>query len=468
MTTIKQAKSDYLVRTLERHIRLHFYSEAASLYQNTQIIFASYDEIPSHENLAPGTIIIPMLSQFKSLPSDAWEVNFRGTKIVLWGFLDAPNDDWQIDDNENPLWYESKDGVFMPAWDMAGILFDLLTLKEEKSTKQADEHGRFIGCMSPRSKNNLLDVPIFNNAAALLVDKCLRNKSPESYKNILFSKPVNICLSHDLDQLRGDDFWTQIARLGRMLYPLKQFRMPDFSQLGFILKNIIKPRKYFMDDLLSMIEVEKKYRFKSVHYILCGKKGRLGARTSTEYISKYLSELSPDCEIGMHYNYDTHLNENAFLNQKKELESIIGHRISSGRAHYLRMDSELSFKFWDQMGITHDESLGYPDKIGYRAGIAGSFFPFNHDSKEELEILSIPLIAMDSCLANTFGSSAVSEVEKHISHLNIVGGTFTLLFHPGKYKNNEFLSTKGMYDKLLAIFSKYEVRCVLPKELLED
>lgn len=463
----KQSEIDYLTGTIERHIRIHFHPASVSAYKNSNILYLPYEEILSRTDLQRGTIIIPVLSHADFLLSGSWTLNFRGTEIVLWDLVAPPSSDWTIDDEKSPLWYDNGAGVFMAAWDMVGILFNLLTFKEERLPTKKDKHGRFVGAMSPRLKNSLLDRPIFNDSVALLVDRCCRNTSPKSWQTVLFTKPINICLSHDLDQLRGDDFWTQIARVGRMLRPLKRLKLPHFSQLGFIWENIMNPRKSFMDDLLKMIEVEREYGFRSVQYVLCGSRGRYGARTGSNYIKEYLPEIPSDSEIGIHYNYDTHLNEKEFLNQKTELESIIGQKITSGRAHYLRMDSNLSFKFWDDMGIRLDESLGYPDRVGYRAGIAGSFFPFDQKLLGQLEILSLPLVAMESCIVNTYESSGISEVEKHISHLSIVGGTFSLLFHPGRHDSNEFPATNGMYREILKVFHKYKANSLLPCDILK-
>ena len=223
-----------------------------------------------------------------------------------------------------------------------------------------------------------------------------------------------------------------------------------------------------MDDLLKMINLEKKFGYKSISYVLCGKRGRYGARTSLKYIKKYLSEIPPGFEIGMHYNYDTHLDKKSFLQQKDQIENIIGCDISSGRAHYLQMDFNKSYKFWKEMGIEYDESFGYSDKVGYRAGIAGPFLPYDIHSENSLNIISIPLIAMDSCIVNNFGKSSLIEIEKHIAHLNEVGGTFTLLFHPGRHENEEYKETKGMYQLILEIFKKYDAECVLPSELSKN
>lgn len=465
-TKVSHNKIKYFQNTLSRHIKNYFHSESISSFENANIEFIPYEEINDGKYLKPGTIIIPIFSNITSSNLESWQVDFRGTRIKIWDFIKPPNDRWKIDNPDSPLWYSNSNNIYMPAWNMFGVLFGLISAHEELTANKKDMHGRFTGTMSNRYKNKLLEVPIFNNAAALLVDKCLRIQFPSTYQNILFSKPVNICLSHDLDQLRGDDFWTQFSRLARMISPLKKLKTPEFFQLKFIFQNIKNPRKDFMDDLLKMIELEKKYNFKSVNYVLCGKRGRYGARTSIRYIKEYLSEIPSDFEIGMHYNYNTHLNKKFFLQQKRELENIIGCKISSGRAHYLQMNFHKSYKFWTEMGIKYDESFGYSDCVGYRAGIAGSFFPYDFNSEKSLKILCIPLVAMDSCITNNFGESSVAEIERHISHLNVVGGAFTLLFHPGRHENKEFPESVGMYEKLLALFKKYNAKSTLPSEML--
>ena len=96
----------------------------------------------------------------------------------------------------------------------------------------------------------------------------------------------------------------------------------------------------------------------------------------------------------------------------------------AGRAHYLLMDPQTSFHFWEAQGIEIDESLGYPDAVGC-AGIAGPFKPFDQGSQKEASITSLPLVAMDSAIAAQF-----AEVyEDAIEHMVVSGWwNFFLLF----------------------------------------
>ena len=60
-----------------------------------------------------------------------------------------------------------------------------------------------------------------------------------------------------------------------------------------------------MDDLLAMVSAETARGFRSINYVLCGKRGRFGARTPSRMIGRYLQEITPDCDIGIHYNHGT-------------------------------------------------------------------------------------------------------------------------------------------------------------------
>ena len=116
-------------------------------------------------------------------------------------------------------------------------------------------------------------------------------------------------------------------------------------------------------------------------------------------------EITPHSDIGMHYNYGTLSQVDAFCRQKDQIGTLTSQVPVAGRAHYLVMDPQDSFQFWEAQGMQLDESLGYPDGVGYRAGIAGPFKPFDPGSQKEASIISLPLVAMDSAIAFQFGKN---------------------------------------------------------------
>ena len=258
----------YVRRTIERHIEFHFHEKAVASYKAADIAWIEWDAVCGEGWSEDALIIIPIVP--KDLPRQVtWNVPFRDTSLVLWNRLPLP-EGWQCDHDEAPLWYRGPQGHFMPAWDLVGTAFDLLTMQEERASQRRDAMGRALASMSPRQADGRLQVPLINNSAAALVDVCLRQQYAGQAASVAFAKPVSVCLSHDLDQLRGDDFWTQAARLWRFLSPLRHLRMPRFSALGSIVDNCLRPRRYFMDDLLAMIAAERARAFRSINYVLAG------------------------------------------------------------------------------------------------------------------------------------------------------------------------------------------------------
>ena len=466
MVRMTQQEQEYVQSSITRHINFHFHENAVASYRAADIVWIEWNDLCRHEWPEEASILIPIVPR-NIVQQATWSVPFRGTTLVLWDRLPLP-DGWKCDNEEFPLWYRDPQGRLMPAWDFAGTAFDLLTMQEERVSGRRDKMGRSIASMSPRHEDGRLMVPMINNSAAVLVDQCLRILQGKDALSVPFAKPVSVCLSHDLDQLRGDDFWTQAARLWRFVSPLTSFRMPDFAALMAVFANLLRPRKYFMDDLLGMMAAEQSRGFASINYVLCGTRGRFGARTSLRFITRYLREIVPQGDIGMHYNHNTLHQPDAFKRQQKQIKDLTNCMPVAGRAHYLLMDPQASFRFWEAQGIEIDESLGYPDAVGYRAGIAGPFKPFDQGSQKEASITSLPLVAMDSAIAAQFAEIYEDAIEDMVGHLSVVGGTFSLLFHPGMFVNPEHPETAGMYERLLDIFLQHNTVSKTPLVILKE
>ena len=457
---------EYARRAITRHIQFHLHEDAVASFTATNIAWAQWQDVFSQDWPEDTTVVIPIVPR-ELIDPVTWSVPFRGTQLTLWNRVPLP-EEWVCDNAEAPLWYRGPKGQFMPAWDLVGTVFDLLTMQEERTLQRRDPMDRALAKMSPRQTDGRLLVPIVNNSAAALVDLCVRQQHADNAASIALAKPISVCLSHDLDQLRGDDFWTQAARLWRFVAPLRHFRLPRFSALGIMFSNFLRPRRYFIDDLLAMLAAERLRAFRSINYVLCGVKGRYGARTSSRCIRQYLKEVEPYGDIGMHYNYGTLGQVDAFDRQRNEIETLASNLPVAGRAHYLVMDPKDSFQFWEARGIKLDESLGYPDAVGYRAGIAGPFKPFNPATHDESSIISLPLVAMDSAVASQFGGEYELAIETLVRHLSVVGGTFTLLFHPGMFANPEHPETLGMYERILDIFVRYNAVSKTPLAILAE
>lgn len=438
----------YLEETVRAHVHRFFTDAARMAFEAVPLRWCSMAEAayPQEQALFIPTDVAPGAG-----PGDVWKVPFGATRLTLWHALPPPSTEWRLQDPSAPLWYVHTSGAVMPAWNLARTLFDLLTLKEETSCPERDAHDRFVGWMSPRAESGLLEAPIFNDSVAALVAACVGLQT-SGVPNVVLAPglvtPPVLVLSHDLDQLRGNDAWTQVVRLSRAVLPRGR-AFPQVRNAWLALVNAVLPRRYYFDNIVGMIAIERMLGFTSSLYFLNGTGGRFGARSGSGLISSVATVTPAGWDLGLHYNYDTHLEPEAFAAQRAELEALLGRRVAAGRAHYLRFDPARSWRFYVDMGIQADESLGYYDRIGYRAGIAGPFRPYDAGSGQALPLVEMPMVFMEGALVEQYPSDPAEAFERHLRHIAVVGGAVSLLFHPGQFHNPEHPETLGLYRRLL-------------------
>lgn len=451
--------SCYLWEQIRHHVNLFFPVRASEALQKVEVVF-----VPLQEALCLRKRIIAVPTDICSprTPDSPYVVSFAGTKITLWNRLQIPMDQgWHALPNfSKPLWYQHDSGTLIPAYNMYANLLDLLTLREERETSERDTHGRFPTANSPRMRMGLLQVPAFNEAVAVLIAACLGlilDGRPLLHLEGLQPSLV-LVLSHDCDILMGNDIYTQGVRLLRVFLPLLSTRRPQLRNLRWMLHNALKPKTFYMDDLDRMVQLEAHFGYDSSFYMLNGARGRLKSRTKPCAIFEAGQRIPDGWNIGIHYNYDTFLDGDRFHAQKRSLEKLLGRQITSGRAHYLRFDPETSWVFLKEQGITCDESLGYPDHVGYRCGIGGAFQPFSVSGREKIDMWEIPLVVMEDALANQYPHDPLRGFEDLISHLRCLGGALSILFHPGTFQNPEFPTLAGLYERMLGLASHH--KCV--------
>lgn len=442
-------EAEYLRSQIVRHISVFFDDSIAAAFESGIVRFIRQDEIPA---LDEKIIAIPCDIPVPPHRESPYSVEFNGTRLTLWNRLAKPDGGWHaIPGEAAPLWYQNRIGTLIPAWNLFGNLFDLLTFGEEIRSRQRDPHGRFIAAFSPRFDNNLLEVPAFNEAVAALVGAIagLRQSDEPHLRLDNTPKPPSLVLSHDCDILMGNDFWTQAVRASRVASPLLRFRLPKIDNIWWLIRNAVTPRRFYFDNGTGMIDIERCFGFSSTYYMLNGNRGRFGARSTMGAIREMIRCVPSDWDIGMHYNYNTFLDDRRFDDQKSQLDDTVGTPVTVGRAHYLKFDPEKSLPFLARHGITVDESAGFADRIGYRNGIAGCFQAYDQVAKKPLDIYEIPLMVMDAVLVDQYGDGCIDKFAGMLSHLTRIGGAVSIVFHPGEFFNPEYRPMLGIYHRML-------------------
>lgn len=460
---LSEKEIKFIMDFIKSHVEFHFETEVVDIFNTAKIKPISWENLDNDVFHEENTILLPIDAPTEPCLNNIYQAELRNTKCTIWYNHKNLPDSWMDGKTKNKFFLSTQSKLLTPRFDLLKLIFESLTLNEEQG-KSTDRFGRFNTHESQRYQNLLIGIPVVNNAVAILVDMVMEI----SGNGQKFAKPPSVCISHDLDQLRGDDFWTQSARVYRFLKSLKNIRAIDWKSLKAVFANIFNPEKYYLGDFRKMLLAEKKNNFFSVSYILCGKRGRFFARTRNIYLKKYISEFRDLTELGMHYNFHTLNNQKAFQKQKRKIEEWVDRPIISGRAHYLKLKSDQDLRFWNDNGIKIDETLGYPDVVGFRAGLAGPYRPFDKSKNGQSNIIAVPLVAMDAACFGKGSEQGLENIEKIIAHLSVIGGTFTFLIHPGYYDNPEYPEYKGSYDKLLDLLKSYNVRSITPNTIVNE
>lgn len=150
-------------------------------------------------------------------------------------------------------------------------------------------------------------------------------------------------------------------------------------------------------------------------------------------------------EIGLHGSYTAADDPARLADERAALEALAG-PVAGHRFHYLRGDPHRNLA---QLPFRYDSTLGFPDTLGFRAGIARPFHPWDFERDAPADVLEIPLAAMDATLAEEryLGLSA-KRAEPQLNGLldwaAANGGAFAILWHPDRF---DPLSSGG-WDRL--------------------
>ena len=153
-------------------------------------------------------------------------------------------------------------------------------------------------------------------------------------------------------------------------------------------------------------------------------------------------------EIGLHGSY-TAADDPSQIERELRVLRGLGARLRGQRYHYLRVDPHRNLRDVERADLRYDTTLGFPDALGFRAGIARPFRPWDVDRDAPMDLVEVPLAVMDVTLAERryLGLSARRawpHLERLLDWAAANGAAFALLWHPDRFD----APTAGGWDRL--------------------
>lgn len=150
-------------------------------------------------------------------------------------------------------------------------------------------------------------------------------------------------------------------------------------------------------------------------------------------------------DVGLHGSYQGAVRPGALAAERAELERATGLRIATTRQHFLRWDVRWTPVLQAEAGLQIDSSLGFNRNVGFRAGTSLPFRHFDAARHRALGLLEVPLVLQDSALLGPIGLGLdlplARDVVRRVFDATVAaGGVVTLLFHPDKLAQADWLA----------------------------
>ncbi len=328
--------------------------------------------------------------------------------------------------------------------DLAAAFFDLARVEELSGRR--DEHGRFLGVFSSLDP---LDPPLERLRRKLGVE-------PRRWGGARFA----VALSTDVDVPWR---WTRRAIVGSVA------RFKGAVLKGHAQAASREARALAAVPLHKLRGSDPYWRFEQVTAEL----RRRGARSTFFVMAAHrhpadgpspelydrlrprLVETLLKCgaEVGLHGSYTAADDPSQLALEAERLRDLAG-EVTGHRYHYLRLDMQRNLDAIQKLGFSYDCSLGFPDRPGFRAGIAQPFRPWDFGADRPFDLIEIPLAVMDATLAEEryLGLSARQAEPRLLRLLDWArenGGAFSLLWHPGSFDPAQACGWDRLFYRLI-------------------
>jgi peptidoglycan/xylan/chitin deacetylase (PgdA/CDA1 family) len=340
-------------------------------------------------------------------------------------------------------------GLEVPEEELEDAFFHLARMEERDGAR--DRHGRFSAAASSLDP---LDPPLERLRTRLGIE-------PPRWRGARFA----VALTHDVDTPWR---WT---RAGIRL-AAGRLRRGDLGQLGGLAR-VPLHRLRGTDPNWSferMLELEAEHGARSTFFVMADHAHPAdGASPGTyERLRARLVEtiMEGGGEIGLHGSYTSADDAARLAAERAELEVLAG-ALAGHRYHYLRVDPHANLAAVAQAGFRYDSTLGFPDALGFRAGIAQPFRPWG------TRLVEIPLAAMDATLAEEryLGLSAAAAERRLTGLLDWAaehGGGFAILWHNDRFDPPTARGWDRLYARVLAAIRERGGVCLTAGELAEE
>ena len=327
--------------------------------------------------------------------------------------------------NGLPVFFQTNLSSDLP-FDIFAASFFLVSRYEEYLDHEADQEGRYRASSSLAFRHGFLSQPVVDLWARELAKALLKKVRTLTFKRNEYSSLLTIDADKPFAYL-GKNF---LGSIGGLIRDLATSEGHPGDRYRIVVKGEKDPYEVF-DYITENIE---KHNTDSLFFFPVGDHSKFDKNPSwkNDQYRNLIHRISVKFKTGLHTSYNASHNAGLIRSETGRLRTIVGKEITISRFHSIRILMPQSFRDLINTGIAEDYSMGYPEKPGFRAGIARSFYFYDIAKDQQSSLKIIPFIIMDTAICNNqeYEPLEAKDVIMNLINETIkVGGTFVSVWH---------------------------------------
>ncbi len=265
-----------------------------------------------------------------------------------------------------------------------------------------------------------------------------------------------MAMTHDLDVAALWPAFTalrlvELARKGRLRYALATLGAAAGALAGAPVRRAAE----------SLLDREAERGVRCTWFIICGtptfatmRAGDVTYRPDAQPASGIIAEAARrGQEIALHGSFVTSERPAEFDGQRARLERLVGRPVAGVRQHFLRVIPGRTHREMERAKLGFDSSCGFPDRNGFRLGVADVLPAWDAEQGRALGIAEAPPCWMDRALSKYRGvedpRAWVADALALAEECRAADGLWVGVWHPNLVAALGYPGAPEAYDELL-------------------
>src|SRR5712664_2716211 len=271
---------------------------------------------------------------------------------------------------------EVADGIVRVPRAVLQAVIDVAGAAAEQRATERDRYSRVPSSANPLVREELEREPVIQRAALALQAATRKAAGRRAFRTVApwpDGRRWAAAFTHDLDVVSWWPAFT-LLRIAELV------RKGAFARVARVAAAAIANAGFDVvtQGVVGVLNHEANARIRSTWFILCGTPTlgtmRAGDLTYSPESAKARGIIAQvraiGHEIGLHGSFATLDHNVVFGEQRQRLEAIAGSPVRGIRQHYVRIQPGVTERAMVTAGFVYDSTFGFPDRNGFRLGVA--------------------------------------------------------------------------------------------------